>query len=390
MRGRTNVAGKPEEERTVTAGTSAVTVEPTKGKTMKKVTVDPTPSQAKTVTAGTGNVNVSPDSGKLLSGVTVKPTPTQEKTVTPSTSQQTVLPDSGKHLSKVTVKAKPSIKVDGTEVSKAMNLKSFIGTFEGVVAPYSFCDGAAVAIDDVIYIMGGTNSLSSSSDPAYGYNFYKLEDDVWTSIGDLPYKFCRGSAIAIDDEIRIKGGDVSRNGNRYYKFKDGTWTSLGTIGVSIPGNLSGKIGTDDYTFHNKYVYKNGVEMSGVKSPVTFDYGESISVDGKILLFYDTNAYEFDGTSFAQLANVPYSATRGGVGKLPDGIHIFGGYNYPKKHCKFHNDSWTMLEDLRNEFLAGACINNGDSEIHLIGSCPKSSNAVDSHYVMLKAYKEASQ
>lgn len=107
MRGRTNVTGKPEEERTVTAGTSAVTVEPTKGKTMKKVTVDPTPSQTKTVTARTGNVNVTPDSGKLLSGVTVKPTPTQEKTVTSTTSEQTVLPDSGKHLSKVTVEAIP-------------------------------------------------------------------------------------------------------------------------------------------------------------------------------------------------------------------------------------------------------------------------------------------
>ncbi len=390
MRGRTNVAGKPEEERTVTVGTSKVTIEPTKGKTMKKVTVNPTPSQTKTVTAGTGNVDVSPDSGKLLSGVTVKPTPTQEKTVTPTTSQQTVVPDSGKHLSKVTVEAKPSIKVDGTEVDKGMNLKSFIGTFEGVVAPYSFCDGAAVAIDDVIYIIGGTNSLTTSSDPVNGYNFYKLEDGVWTSIGDLPYRFCRGSAIAIDDEIRIKGGDVSRNRNKYYKFKDGTWTSLGTIGNSIAGNLSGKIGTDDYTFHDKYVYKNGAEMSGVKSPVAFDCGESISVDGKILLFKSTHAYEFDGTSFAKLPNIPYDDYWGGVGKLPDGIHIFGGYNFPNKHCKFYNNAWTMLEDLKNKFCAGACTNNGENEIHLIGSCPTSGNAVDSHYVMLKAYKEVSQ
>ena len=97
--------GKPEEEKTVTAGTAAVVVNPSSGKTMKKVTVNPTPSQTKTVTAGTGNVNVSPDSGKLLSKVTVAPTPTQSKSVTPSTSQQTVTPDAGKHLSSVVVRA---------------------------------------------------------------------------------------------------------------------------------------------------------------------------------------------------------------------------------------------------------------------------------------------
>lgn len=97
--------GKPEEEKTVTAGTAAVVVNPSSGKTMKKVTVNPTPSQTKTVTAGTDNVTVSPDSGKLLSKVTVAPTPTQSKSITPSTSQQTVTPDAGKHLSSVVVGA---------------------------------------------------------------------------------------------------------------------------------------------------------------------------------------------------------------------------------------------------------------------------------------------
>ena len=98
-------AGKPEEEKTVTAGTSAVTVTPTSGKTMKKVTVNPTPSQTKTVTAGTAASTVAPDSGKLLSSVTVNPTPSQSKSATPSTSAQTISPDSGKLLSSVSVGA---------------------------------------------------------------------------------------------------------------------------------------------------------------------------------------------------------------------------------------------------------------------------------------------
>ena len=67
--------GKPEEEKTVTAGTSAKVVTPSDGKTIKNVTVNPTPSQSKTVTPSTSQQTVSPDSGKLLSQVIIKAMP---------------------------------------------------------------------------------------------------------------------------------------------------------------------------------------------------------------------------------------------------------------------------------------------------------------------------
>ena len=38
--------GKPEEEKTVTAGTSVIEVNPSSGKVMKKVTVNPTPTES--------------------------------------------------------------------------------------------------------------------------------------------------------------------------------------------------------------------------------------------------------------------------------------------------------------------------------------------------------
>lgn len=62
-----------------------------------------TPTQTKTVTAGTSAITVSPDSGYALSSVTVNPTPSESKSITATTSQQTVTPDSGKVLSSVTV-----------------------------------------------------------------------------------------------------------------------------------------------------------------------------------------------------------------------------------------------------------------------------------------------
>ena len=81
----TGGGGKPEEEKTVTAGTSVIEVLPSSGKTMKKVNVNPTPSQSKTVTPSTSQQTVSPDSGKLLSQVIVK----AMEDVTPEVTAQT-------------------------------------------------------------------------------------------------------------------------------------------------------------------------------------------------------------------------------------------------------------------------------------------------------------
>ena len=106
--------GKPEEEKTVTAGTSVIKVLPSSGKTMKKVNVNPTPTEEKTITAGTSATTVTPTSGKYIKKVTVNPTPSQSKTVTPSTSQQTVSPDSGKLLSQVIVKAMEDVTPEVT------------------------------------------------------------------------------------------------------------------------------------------------------------------------------------------------------------------------------------------------------------------------------------
>ncbi len=73
--------------------------------TTKEIRTGTFAAQSKTVTAGTSDVSVSPDSGKYLSSVTVQPTPSQSKTATPLLSTQTISPDDGKYLSSVTVNA---------------------------------------------------------------------------------------------------------------------------------------------------------------------------------------------------------------------------------------------------------------------------------------------
>ena len=113
--------GKPEEEKTVTAGTSVIEVNPSSGKVMKKVTVNPTPTESKSVTAGTEDITVSPTDGKHLSGVTVHPTPTQEKTVIPTADGFKVSPETGKLLS--------AVFVDGDSDLVAENIKQGVNIF---------------------------------------------------------------------------------------------------------------------------------------------------------------------------------------------------------------------------------------------------------------------
>lgn len=63
-----------------------------------------TPTQTKSVTAGTSQVTVTPDTGYALSSVTVDPTPSEIKTEGPNVStNKEVTPTSGKLLSKVTI-----------------------------------------------------------------------------------------------------------------------------------------------------------------------------------------------------------------------------------------------------------------------------------------------
>lgn len=85
MNGRTNVCGKPEEEKTVTAGTSVQEVIPSSGKVIKKVTVNPTPTESKSVTPTTSELTVTPSEGKHLSQVIVGAV----EDVTPEVTAQT-------------------------------------------------------------------------------------------------------------------------------------------------------------------------------------------------------------------------------------------------------------------------------------------------------------
>ena len=213
--------GKPEEEKTVTAGTSVIEVIPSSGKTMKKVTVNPTPSQSKTVSPSTSQQTVSPDAGKLLSQVIVNAMATgalsditvssaglitaqvgtsgylasgtkktkqltvqASKTVTPSESEQTAVARGRYTTGAIKVAAIPSKYVD---LATKLGISNFeIGSFtpssDGSVTvqhnlgvkPYLVLifadksDFVSTRYNDIAELLFGKNKRqSSSSDPGY-------------------------------------------------------------------------------------------------------------------------------------------------------------------------------------------------------------------------------
>lgn len=150
------------------------------------------PAEEKTVTAATSTVNIEPTAGKVLTKVTVNGTPTQEKTITASRSQQVVTPDSGKQLSKVTVNKYPD--ASGTYTPTSNSSASDMGATNN----YRYVDtrtvyklGAVNRVANAVKI-GSAESVASKTFTVTSYsnyrnftvnNFFYIVTKVTTDIG---------------------------------------------------------------------------------------------------------------------------------------------------------------------------------------------------------------
>ena len=88
-----------------------------------------TETEEKTVTAGTSPIEVIPSEGKSISKVTVNPTPTEEKTVTPTTENLIVAPVEGKQLSQVTVQGDANFLEEN--IAEGVTMWGKTGTHQG-------------------------------------------------------------------------------------------------------------------------------------------------------------------------------------------------------------------------------------------------------------------
>ena len=192
--------------------------------------------------------------------------------------------------------------------------------------PYKFYRGSAVVLNNEIHILGSSGGGSTGFT-----NHYKFNGTSWESVSTLPYKFATGSAVVLNNEIHILGGGGSSGG--------------GGGGSSGGGGGGG--------------------------------GSSSSS-------YSTNHYKFNGTSWESVSTLPYNFSTGSAVVLNDEIHILGsiyydsGYLYAKKYYKFDGSSWIDAHALPYEFHSGSAVVLNDA-VHILGGGSSSYNT--NHYLV---------
>ena len=91
--------------------------------------------------------------------------------------------------------------------------------------PYKFYRGSAVVLNNEIHILGGSSSSGGGS--SYSTKHYKFNGTSWESVSTLPYNFSTGSAVVLNDEIHILGSIYYDSGylyaKKYYKFDGSSW-----------------------------------------------------------------------------------------------------------------------------------------------------------------------
>ena len=180
-------------------------------------------TEEKTVTAGTEIITVTPTSGKYIKKVTVNPTPSQSKSVTPSESQQTVTPDIGKLLSSVVVSGdanlipdniKKDVSIFGVNGTYECNVQT--GSFKPTMSTYFYCPEFA---NCKFGILVAANSLSSSSVYTFvmkynGTYYSKLEDKELKN--SFNYSLSNASTGKFDRKVSNAGTMLNTITYNYY------------------------------------------------------------------------------------------------------------------------------------------------------------------------------
>ena len=210
--------------------------------------------------------------------------------------------------------------------------------------PYDFCVGSAVVLNREIHILGGNYNLT------YMKYHYKYNGSSWERVSTLPYNLYGGSAIVLNGEIHILGG--AGGDTSHYKYNGSSWKSVSTLPYNFSGGsavvLNGEIHilSSSETSCQKYHYKyNGSSWERVSTlPYSFHGGSAVVLDNKIHILgssnnnYQIEHYQFGGSSWGRVSTLPYSFHGGSAVVLDNDIHILGGTDHETSHYIVKNDS----------------------------------------------------
>lgn len=182
MKGRTNVGGgKPEEEKTVTAGTSVMEVLPSSGKTMKKVTINPAPIPTELILTSPTKTSYNAGETLDLTGIAVK-AKFSDGTEQDVTYECTFSPSNGTVLYEDTNAVEVSWSYCGAATYTAklpITVKRVLSSIAITQNPSktTYYKGDSLSLDGLkvtaTFTSGATEEVTSlcTSDPASGYVF---------------------------------------------------------------------------------------------------------------------------------------------------------------------------------------------------------------------------
>ena len=211
--------------------------------------------------------------------------------------------------------------------------------------PYNFCYGSAVVWNNEIHILGGSDSSSTYT------QHYKYNGSSWSSVSTLPYGFFRGSAVVLNNEIHILGSNYYKsNGStddtkrpyrkNHYKYNGSSWESVSTLpyafcsGCAVVLNNEIHILGSEYSSRTEHYKFNGSSWESISTlPYAFYDGSAVVYNNEIHIlggggsYSDmTNHYKFNGSSWESLSTLPYRFGDGAAVVWNDEIHILGSYS----------------------------------------------------------------
>ena len=208
------------------------------------------PEEEKTVTAGTSVIEVLPSSGKTMKQVTINPTPTESKSVTPTASELIVTPSEGKHLSQITVNGDSNLIA--SNIKKDINIFGVIGTLkpeppngtDWTKSNITYTDVRLVHYANGIWVAASGSGLYYSTDgmtwtqssiTSGGFESVYYANGLWVSGGynnEGLYYSTDGmtwtqSNITTDDIRSIYYANGIWVADKYYSTNGRTWTDTG-------------------------------------------------------------------------------------------------------------------------------------------------------------------
>lgn len=176
--------GKPEEEKTVTAGTSVIEVLPSSGKTMKKVTINPAPIPTELVLTSPTKTSYIAGENLNLTGIAVK-AKFNDGSTQDVTSECTFSPSNGTVLYEDTSEVVVSWNYGGAitfTTTQAITVKPNIPIYgvewDGTsTTTWSRTDAAELFTDPVPYV-SGASSYGSPFDNIFPWSDMQIVDDA--------------------------------------------------------------------------------------------------------------------------------------------------------------------------------------------------------------------